>query len=193
MKPILSLCVACLMIGGAWVVAAQGASPALRSRAKSHVAARSSDARLDTGLAIVPFAVPVAVPVATVRQPSVLYSFRSYVAAYDTASNQHLSTQHSVLSTQPAAGGSTSVGAAVPDAINILTRRCAACHSGASAQGSLRLFGDAGGLLARLPRRRILEAVEAGRMPKPAEAPRLTPTEIEVLRQWAQPPRELEY
>jgi hypothetical protein len=52
---------------------------------------------------------------------------------------------------------------------------------------------DAAGLLARLPRRQILESVESGRMPLPLESPRLSPAEIDVLRQWSQPPRELVY
>ncbi len=154
------------------------AQPPARARSYS---ASSSAAKLETGLVIVPFAVPVAVPVATVRQPSVLYSFRSYAAGYGTGSSFQPGTQMRVDTS------------ADPDAANILTRRCAACHSGASSQGGLRLFDDTGGLLAKLPRRRVLESVEAGRMPKPADAPRLTPAEIEMLRQWAQPPRELEY
>jgi hypothetical protein len=52
------------------------------------------------------------------------------------------------------------------------------------------MFDDAGPLT-RLPRRLILEAVETGRMPQ--EAPRLAPAEIELLRQWAEPPRDLVY
>jgi mono/diheme cytochrome c family protein len=158
---------------------------AVTSHSKTDTISRGA-AKLDTGLVIVPFAIPVAVPVATVRQPSVLYSFRSYAAAYDYGSNQ-LRTEYSVPSTPVSARSGTS------EAALILARRCAACHSGPSAHGGLRLFGDDGDLLARLPRRRVLEAVEVGRMPMPAEAARLTRDEIEVLRQWAQPPRELEY
>src|SRR5687768_4503798 len=43
--------------------------------------AQAAAKKLDTGLVIVPFAVPVAVPVATVQQPSVLYSYRQYLPA----------------------------------------------------------------------------------------------------------------
>jgi mono/diheme cytochrome c family protein len=135
-------------------------------------------AKLDTGLVIVPFAVPVAVPVAIVRQPSVLYSYRGYAAAYAAPASN--------VATAP-------VATVADDSTAILARRCASCHSGSAAQGQLSLFDDAGRLLAKLPRRRMLEAVEAGRMPQPAEAPRLSPEELDVLRRWAQPPRDLVY
>jgi hypothetical protein len=138
--------------------------------------------KLDTGLVIVPFAVPVAVPVATVRQPSVLYGYRGYAAPYGAADGRESASASP--SRVPAPGEEEAAG--------LLTRRCASCHSGPQPQGRLQMF-DAAGLLARLPRRQILESVESGRMPLPLESPRLSPAEIDVLRQWSQPPRELVY
>jgi mono/diheme cytochrome c family protein len=166
-----------LLLSSACGLAAQPRASTIRGTLGSHYAQAT---KLDTGLVIVPFAVPVAVPVATVRQPSVLYSFRSYASAYQTSPQM----------TAPAA---TPAMAKPADAASVLARRCASCHSGAAAQGRLALFDDTGALLSKLPRRRIVEAVESGRMPQPASAVRLTNAEIELLRVWAQPPAELEY
>jgi hypothetical protein len=151
----------------AWESAGLAAGTTIKAR---------SAVKLDTGLVIVPFAVPVAVPVATVRQPSVLYSYRGYAA----------SASSSNIPPAEAARSPADVGA-------ILARHCAACHSGIAAQGRMQMFDEGGQLLVKLPRRWIVEAVEAGRMPQPAEAPRLTPAELDVLRRWSQPPRELVY
>lgn len=130
--------------------------------------------RLETGLTMVPFAVPVAVPVAVISQPAVLYAYRADVAASAT-----------LAPAKPPAATPT-LGA-----VDVLRTRCASCHSGASAEGELAIFDDRGELVERLPRRAMLEAVEKGTMPK-GLAP-LTEDEVELLREWAKPPRELVY
>lgn len=144
----------------------------------THTATSRAALKLDTGLVIVPFAVPVAVPVATVVQPSVLYSYRQYAPNYALNAAQPATA---TKSTEPL------------DAVVILTRRCAECHAGSAAQGQLQLFQSTGNIVAKLPRQAILDAVERGSMPKPASAPRLTDAELDALRQWAKPPRDLAY
>jgi mono/diheme cytochrome c family protein len=157
-------------------------------------AQRSAAAKSNNGLVIVPFAVPVAVPVATVQQPSVLYSFRRYADESLTASTPVTLPQGereersaaSSLSTAPASSSQL-------DAAAVLSRHCASCHRGSASQGSLMLFDTAGTLLNRLPRQAVLEAVEQNRMPQPATATRLTAQEIDLLRAWAKPPKDLLY
>jgi mono/diheme cytochrome c family protein len=151
----------------------------------THAATSRAAVKLDTGLVIVPFAVPVAVPVATVAQPSVLYSYRQYAPAYAPAAAASLGAD----SPPPAATKSNEP----LDAAGILVRRCAQCHTGAAAQGQMQLFQSSGEIVSKLPRQAIVDAVERGTMPKPANVPRLTEPEIEALRHWARPPRDLAY
>jgi len=131
---------------------------------------------LEGALTVVPFAVPVAVPVAVLSQPAVLYSYRS--EAVPTA-----------VVTEPVAQEERPN--ATLSAPEVLRAHCASCHAGESVQGELRLFDAVGALVERLPRRAIVEAIEAGRMPK-GMAP-LSPEEMEILREWAKPPRDLVY
>ncbi|MBX7164826.1 MAG: hypothetical protein K1X74_00635 [Pirellulales bacterium] len=117
-----------------------------------------------SGLVVVPFAVPVAVPVATIQAPAVLYSWRGAAST-------------SVMS--DAAGES----AAVQEALGgegLVRQRCARCHEGEAAKGDLVLT-DLGALSAeqrleavrrvvsddpqvRMPRGMLLSPSEIGRM-----------------------------
>lgn len=132
--------------------------------------------QLKSALTVVPFAVPVAVPVAVVSQPAVLYGYRAVVVSTAVVAEPVAEEERP----------NATLGA--PELLRV---HCASCHAGESVQGELRLFDSAGALVERLPRRVIVEAVEAGRMPK-GIAP-LTQEEIEVLREWAKPPRDLVY
>lgn len=176
---------------------------------------------LPSGLAIVPFAVPVAVPVAVVARPTVFYSYRSLGAAAGPAASVDPSAAATV-SLPPAASPAPGAAALPAEGVNtarsgddpwrgaaaeVLTRRCAACHRGVNnptdaghaadpaAAARPALFDAAGVLAPRLPRRRIVEAVEPRadgppRMP-PAGEPPLAPEELRVLRSWAEVPRDL--
>ena len=148
-------------------------------------AAAQANVRLNTGLVIVPFAVPVAVPVATVTQPGVLYSYRQYALPQPA---------EAAPVAPPTAAASQPQQPTEPlDGPAVLAKHCASCHTGAAVQGDLQIFQAPGRIVEKLPRQSLLEAVEQGRMPQPASAPRLTPQEIEILRQWARPPRDLAY
>ncbi len=92
-----------------------------------------------SGLTVVPFAVPVAVPVATVQVPTVLYSYSASGAAHPTA---------------PA---STDIGAHVDtaeEATSIIQQACVRCHGGEAPQAGLSLESLDG-----LSREQRLEAV----------------------------------
>ncbi len=130
-------------------------------------------------LAIVPFAVPVAVPVATISYPSVLYSVRESVAFSPVASHERPAS----LPTVPQ-----------PDANTILTRHCAVCHGATNPQGQQTFFQPDGRLLDKLPRHVILEAISgnAPQMP-PAGRAKLTEAELQIIRTWAALPRNLAY
>lgn len=141
-------------------------------RAGCHRAAVRVDA---APLAVVPFAVPVAVPVALLSQPAVFYARRAEIITEPRV------TVESIGSQAPQAA----------DAVEVLRTRCAACHTGERSKGELPLFTDDGAIVERLPRRAILDAVVERRMPKGA-AP-LTEEELELIRDWAEPPRELLY
>jgi mono/diheme cytochrome c family protein len=154
-----------------------------------------------SGLVVAPFAVPVAVPVTVISQPLLLYSYRQYAtpAAGQTEADQPVDggAQGSPLLnlTPPSAPSPTTP--AMDSAVALLTARCAKCHTGAAPPGHLQIFDAAGQIVAKLPRRAIVEMAspdEAGkqRMP-PGELPKLSEEELAALRLWARPPRDLEY
>lgn len=159
------------------ILMAAGLTPASAAQRSMYVSRGTT--RLSSGLVVVPFAVPVAVPVATVQKPSVLYGYRGYAAGHAAGSFPTTTTPR--IDEPPS------------DAAAVLARHCRSCHQNAAAEGQMQLFDESGQLLSRLPRRRVLEAVQAGRMPKPLTAPRLTAAEIELIRRWAEPPRDLVY
>ena len=135
-----------------------------------------------SGLTLTPFAIPVAVPVATLGSPGLLYRVRDEASMIPAR-----------LTDRPV----EPTTAARIDIPALLIERCGSCHRGAAPPGGLTLLDAQGSLLAKLPRRRIFEAVAPDdhghvRMP-PAPRASLTREELERLAAWAEPPRELEY
>lgn len=117
---------------------------------------RSSAVRLESGLVVVPFAVPVAVPVATIARPTVLYSYQQYASP---------DAEHVAPPEERRDKDDSVRPAAVADGVAEVLQRCAACHQGPSAKGDLRLFDDLGRLYEQLPRHRIYKMVASGKMP----------------------------
>lgn len=143
-----------------------------------HAVARPCGAQRATPRTAV-FAVPVA-QVVVFAQPTILYSYRASLS----------SATATTPTSAPAVGEALTIEA-------LLRQRCASCHQGETPKGGLRFFTADGTLAAKLPRRAILEATspdEHGvtKMP-PGEAAKLNAEEIELLRPWAEPPRELWY
>lgn len=83
----------------------------------------------------------------------------------------------------------TSRAAPVPDvgitgqAQQVLTARCAQCHTGAAAKGSLAIFTEPGKLNPAVDRFVLWEAADSGQMP-PAPAKEIPDDEARVLREW---------
>lgn len=141
--------------------------------------ARSESVVITAGsFVVVPFAVPVAVPVATIAQPTVLYGYSAAAGGSARVSGD--------------AGNSRADDAIAPDDIAemdhklaadaIVARRCASCHGAADAKGGLVLESISLDELERPQRiellRRITSTDPSLRMPK--EAP-LTQSEVDVL------------
>ena len=144
----------------------------------------SSKVRLDSGLVIVPFAVPVAVPVATVAEPALFYSYGSN-ADWDVRQSTEEASQRATSDVHD--------NPAMSPPVTILRRHCAACHSGPDAKGHLAMFDESGRLAEKLPRHVMLEQIELGTMPRPAAASRLDEAEVEAIRRWSTPPRDLRW
>ena len=130
---------------------------------------------------VVPFAVPVAVPVATISTPVTFYSYQ-HAAVVTPATTSTATVQPAAVSLTPE---------------TILSRHCAACHRGPSVQGGLTLFDTRGKLLDKLPRHVILDAVMADeqappRMPPPGSES-LSSAELRVLRKWLTASREVAF
>ena len=138
------------------------------------------DVRLDSGLVVVPFAVPVAVPVATISRPTLFYSYRQFATP---------AIQQDQTEVWP--GGTRHRPA--NDAVRTLSRRCAACHSGPDAKGELEMFDLDGRIIDKLPRQLMLEMIRAGKMPIGKQPQLLSEEEIRQIETWATPPRDLRY
>lgn len=127
------------------------------------------------------FAVPVAT-VAVAFQPAFFYSYREVSPTYQAP------TKTAALEVDERGPRS---------AESILRVNCLKCHQGDAPRVGLRLFAADGGLERLLPRRAILEmaAPDANgvvRMP-PGDARKLSDEELDILQQWAEPPRDLKY
>lgn len=147
----------------------------------------SSNVVTANGLTIVPFAVPVAVPVATLANPPLMYSYQQQAGV---AASTSVTTSTATVTVPKA-----TVEPASDDPTLIFRRHCVECHRGSSAQGKLSLFDAAGSLLDKLPRHVIVDAIipdENGRaaMP-PTGRPRLTADEVRTLRRWATSSRDV--
>jgi uncharacterized membrane protein len=127
------------------------------------------------------FAIPVAT-VVIVSPPVLLYSYRA-------------AAKYATTSPAPQVGVAPSTLAVSAD--QILRTNCMKCHQGDAAKSGLPFFAMSGDLITPLPRRAILDAASPNadgvtHMP-PGEAKKLTAEELDVLRAWAEPPRDLKY
>lgn len=75
-------------------------------------------------------------------------------------------------------------------AVQILSQHCSGCHSGKNTQTDFRMFDDNRSIFAKLPRVKIWQAIDSGKMPKTGA---LTADEKQTIRQWAEPPVDLIY
>ena len=131
---------------------------------------------------VAPFAIPVAVPVAVVQQPTLFYGYGRYAPA--------------AMPTTPPVTPAVADDPAVSIAA-LLTKHCAECHQGSTARGGLQLFAADGVPLAILPRQTLAEACAptdgaAPTMPPAGRKP-LTPDEQTQIRKWAVPPKTLKW
>lgn len=139
---------------------------------------------VSSGLTIVPFAVPVAVPVATYSAPSVLYA---YGAAMPRAEGTAWAP-NAALSAEPVASSAEPIQL-TPE--SVLRQACIKCHQGAAAKAGLTLFDDAGQLRPKLPRHVMWEMVAEGKMPPRGAV--LSEGAKRLLQEWARLPRDFEY
>jgi mono/diheme cytochrome c family protein len=121
------------------------------------------------GLAVVPFAIPVAVPVATVNPGGVYYGYQHQAQQFAPRSLPRSPMPMQQAETVPSRD--TSPESAQPTATttgSLVRQHCAKCHTGEAAKGGLRL--DAWTSLGSDQRlkmiRRVLSDDEATRMPK---------------------------
>jgi mono/diheme cytochrome c family protein len=129
-------------------------------------------ARLDTGLNVVPFAVPVATPVAVLQPGGVVYSYSPSNATKDAVNDAKLWTEFEAFRRWRLAQGVENVESKESaDALSagpatngtpLVTAHCLACHRGAQAKGGVRLDG----LLSSDARLAAIRAVLAGEMPR---------------------------
>ena len=118
-----------------------------------------------TGLTIAPFAIPVAVPVATISQPAVFYGYSQYRAAPAAMSAEPLAPPRAEPLT----------------ASTVLEQRCAACHSDVGGKGGFSIA--AADELSRERRVEVLERVTSSdpRRRMPPDRPPLPADELRTL------------
>ena len=145
-----------------------------------------------SGLTIVPFAVPVAVPVALVQQPTLFYGVSRFAPLPTRVETPPPSPSDVVTTSPPAVAEPLREQVAA-----ILKRKCAECHQGPTSRGELSLFDETGRLELKLPRHRIVEATEsrtdlAPAMPPAGREP-LSAGEWQRLKEWARLPKSFVY
>lgn len=124
MKRLMTLSAAAFLL---WNANLAEAGPICTSGQRSSVVQKNLI--VGSGFTVVPFAVPVAVPVATVQSPTVLYS-------YDGHRPPHQTTQ--VPLEEPP------VEANSPSRATLLEQRCATCHGGDAPKAGIDLSHPAG-------------------------------------------------
>lgn len=124
MKRMMSLSVAAFLL---WNVSLAEAGPICTSVQRAAVVQKSIV--VGSGFTVVPFAVPVAVPVATVQSPTVLYSYDGYRAANKAALLPH---EEPPVEAKPQASST------------LLEQKCAECHGGAAPKARLDLSNPVG-------------------------------------------------
>jgi mono/diheme cytochrome c family protein len=138
--------------------------------ARERAAVVGSAVRLESGLTVAPFAVPVATPVAVVQPGGVYYAF-SPSSAGDDANlraefeafqrwKQSQASVSEIQSTPPQPRGRATVAEAARP--TLVATHCLRCHGGAQAKGGVRLDGTP----ANGQRLAAIRAVLAGEMPK---------------------------
>jgi hypothetical protein len=182
----------CVTIVVITIVVGQAAASARRPAQRVVHSTSGAAAQSPSGLVVVPFAVPVAVPVSVISQPAVFYSYREYATP-----NAGLSDTDTPPTSTSDSATTVPLAPSADRAVALLTSRCAKCHTGVSPPGHLQIFDVAGQIVPKLPRRAILEMVSpdatgAQRMP-PKDLPKLTAEELATLGEWARPPRDLKY
>lgn len=139
-------------------------------------------------LAVVPFAVPVGMPVAPLG--TVSYSYASAGTAAPVAP-QAAGCPCGCHAGEPAAGpaapqpvGPEPIEPAASESpgLAILRERCAKCHTGETAKGGTILFGAAGEWFVGAPGRDVFAAIRDGKMPK--GGPPLTGEEFTDVVDW---------
>jgi len=128
--------------------------------AAAHAAGRERFVRQETAITVVPFAVPVATPVAVVNPTGVFYAYSPLAATYGAAGGGAASELSREF--EEFRRWKESKQAARPAAESMVANRCSKCHSGAAAKGDFRLDGP----LSADARLAAIRAVLAGRMPK---------------------------
>jgi hypothetical protein len=116
-------------------------------------------------LTIVPFAIPVAVPVATISQPAVFYGYSQYRLAAKPPGPLPSSERPPALT-----------------AASVLRQRCAACHAGPNPKGRFSVEATTGDL-ASDERLEIVDRVTSSDPQRrmPPDGPALAPDELRAL------------
>jgi hypothetical protein len=86
----------------------------------------------------------------------------------------------------PGVGGSVPPVGGPVNPLQVLSVRCASCHTGPSSKGGVQIFTAPGQFNPTVDRQRLIRAVEDGRMPPQAVADpsfRLSPQEVSALRE----------
>ncbi len=119
MKRIVALGMAINILWGHSVVEA-----APRCRTIESAVAVQKNVVVGAGFTVVPFAVPVAVPVATVQPPTVLYSYTAPHTSYPTQQDE---TERSLPDAEAL------------EATTLINQKCAQCHGGEAPKAGLDL------------------------------------------------------
>lgn len=160
-------------------IVAVSACVALNVMCVSHQAAageRFRAVRLETGLTIVPFAVPVATPVAVLGPSQVYYGYAPQPAVASGAAVSNVTDPQLLAEfeafrrwreSQRAAdsGGAANAGGSAdsaPPSMPLFAAHCLRCHSGPQAKGEFHLDGR----LTNEQRLAAIRAALAGEMPK---------------------------
>ena len=126
---------------------------------------RASVVRFDSGLTVVPFAVPVATPVAVVQPGGVYYAVVPQGAGDDARLRAEFEEFRRWRSSQSVTNTVPSNAAATSNEVRqspLLSATCLSCHRGEQAKGGVRLDVE----LSSEQRLAAIRAVVSGEMPK---------------------------
>ena len=117
---------------------------------------RARVVRQEAALVVVPFAVPVATPMAVVNPRGVFYAYSPLAATYGVANDEHWREFEEFRRWKQ------SGEAALPSVAPAVSSACLKCHAGTVAKGNFRLDQP----LTADARIKAIREVIAGRMPK---------------------------